>query len=104
MNLLAGCEKSIVTDTAGTTRDIVEETVNLGDVVLAGVGTGLLDYAGVERWNVFDEPVLPDAARRKMYERYYREYLELYRSLKPNMERMATVVKELNGGGDERGR
>ena len=39
-----------------------------------------------------------------MYERYYREYLELYRSLKPNMERMATVVKELNGGGDERGR
>ena len=64
----------------------------------------LLDYAGVERWNVFDEPVLPDAARRKMYERYYREYLELYRSLKPNMERMATVVKELNGGGDERGR
>lgn len=25
---------------------------NLGDVVLAGVGTGLLDYAGVERWNV----------------------------------------------------
>lgn len=77
---------------------------NLGDVVLAGVGTGLLDYAGVETWNVFDEPVLPDAARRKVYERYYREYLELYRSLKPNMERMATVVKELNGGGDERGR
>ena len=42
MNLLAGCDKSIVTDIAGTTRDIVEETVNLGDVVLR-----LADTAGI---------------------------------------------------------
>ena len=42
MNLLSGCERSIVTDIAGTTRDIVEETVLLGDVQLR-----LSDTAGL---------------------------------------------------------
>lgn len=42
MNLLAGYEKSIVTDIAGTTRDIVEESVRIGDIVLR-----LSDTAGL---------------------------------------------------------
>lgn len=42
MNLLSGCERSIVTSTAGTTRDIVEESVRLGDIVLR-----LSDTAGI---------------------------------------------------------
>lgn len=41
-NALAGCERSIVTEIAGTTRDIVEEQVRLGDVMLR-----LSDTAGV---------------------------------------------------------
>ncbi len=42
MNLLSGCERSIVTDIPGTTRDIVEETVQLGEVTLR-----LADTAGL---------------------------------------------------------
>lgn len=42
MNVLTGTERSIVTQTAGTTRDIIEETVRLGDVELR-----LCDTAGL---------------------------------------------------------
>ena len=42
MNLLSGCERSIVTAIPGTTRDVVEETVRLGDIVLR-----LSDTAGL---------------------------------------------------------
>ncbi len=42
MNLLTGNERSIVTDIEGTTRDIVEETVMVGNVMLR-----LADCAGI---------------------------------------------------------
>ena len=42
MNALLGYERSIVTSTAGTTRDIVEEQLRLGDVVLR-----ISDTAGI---------------------------------------------------------
>lgn len=42
MNSLAGQQRSIVSDIAGTTRDIVEETVALGDIVLR-----IADCAGI---------------------------------------------------------
>ncbi len=42
MNLLSGTERSIVTDIEGTTRDIVEETVMAGNIMLR-----LADCAGI---------------------------------------------------------
>lgn len=49
MNCLTGCERSIVTHIAGTTRDIVEEKVVLGNIVLR-----LADTAGIRST---DDPV-----------------------------------------------
>lgn len=42
MNLMTGCDRSIVTSVAGTTRDVVEETVTFADVTLR-----LSDTAGI---------------------------------------------------------
>ena len=56
MNLLSGCDRSIVTDIAGTTRDIVEESVRLGDIVLRLSDTpgireteDIIEGAGIEK-------------------------------------------------------
>lgn len=48
MNTLLGYERSIVTPTAGTTRDVVEETLRLGDVLLRISDTAGLRETGDE--------------------------------------------------------
>ena len=44
MNMLSGTERSIVTEIAGTTRDVIEETVIIGDITLR-----LADTAGIHK-------------------------------------------------------
>ncbi len=60
MNLLAKRERSIVTEIAGTTRDIIEDTVMVGDITLR-----LSDTAGIRKTDDTVESVGIERAKEK---------------------------------------
>ena len=61
LNALTGNERAIVTDIAGTTRDIIEETVRLGDIVLH-----VIDTAGIRNTEDKIEKIGVDKAKSKV--------------------------------------
>lgn len=61
MNILAGCTRSIVTSVAGTTRDVVEETVRIGNILLR-----LADTAGIRETDDEVESIGVDIARERI--------------------------------------
>jgi len=62
-NCLSGFERSIVTDIAGTTRDVIEESVKIGEFVLR-----LSDTAGIRETSDIIEGIGVDIAFRKLNE------------------------------------
>ena len=61
MNLLSHTNRSIVTDVAGTTRDVIEDTIKVGDLTL-----NIADTAGIRKTADTVEAVGVSLARQRM--------------------------------------
>lgn len=61
MNMLSGAERSIVTDVAGTTRDVIEDTVVIGDITLR-----LADTAGIHKTDDTVESIGVERAKERI--------------------------------------
>lgn len=64
---------------------------NMGDVMLAGIGTGLLSYEDVKKWQVLDQKIMPDKENHKKYNDYYQVYKSIYHNLKSNMKALTKL-------------
>lgn len=65
--------------------------------MLAGIGTGLLTFEDVKKWQVLDEKIIPDEKNHKAYEAYFKLYKDFYHSMKVNMKKMTGVMHEFQG-------
>jgi ribulokinase len=65
---------------------------NMGDVMLAGIGTGLLSYEEVKKWQVLDQKILPNQQNHEKYNDYYKVYKSIYQNLKSDMKTLTILT------------
>lgn len=90
MNLLSGEERSIVSDIAGTTRDIVEESITLGDVILK-----IADCAGIRDTDDAVEKIGVEIMLKKLSSADL--VLAVFDSSRPLEEDDLTLIERLSG-------
>ena len=90
MNMLAGCEKSIVTSFAGTTRDVVEEKIMLGDIPVT-----IADTAGIRDTDNPVERIGVELARGRM--KSSQAVLAVFDSSEPLDDEDRRLMEELKG-------
>jgi tRNA modification GTPase len=66
MNMLSGSDKSIVTNIPGTTRDVVEDTIMIGDIVL-----NIADTAGLRETEDIVEAAGVKIAKKRLENSYF---------------------------------
>lgn len=65
---------------------------NMGDVMLAGIGTGLLSFEDIRKWQVLDEKLMPNPEAHEIYNEYFKLYKSFYHSMKADMKRLSAVA------------
>lgn len=86
--------RQIIADVTGypVACPVNDVEANLGDVMLAGVGTGLLTWEDVKSWQILDEKVQPNPKAHKLYSQYYTLYHSVYQNLKEDMKTIAALA------------
>ena len=65
---------------------------NMGDVILAGIGTGILSYEKVKKWQVLDEKSC--RMRRIMkIQSIFKLYHSIYQNLKEDMKKLTKLAE-----------
>lgn len=72
---------------------IYDVEANMGDVMLAGIGTGLLTFEEVKQWQVLDEPIAPNPEVHEQYNQMYELYHSIYHHLKDDMKALSAFAK-----------
>jgi len=65
---------------------------NMGDVILAGIGTGILTYEQTKKWQVLDKKIMPNKENNEKYNKYYKLYHDIYKDLKKDMARLTELA------------
>lgn len=86
--------KQIMADVTGCDIYCPQQDVeaNLGDVMLAAIGTGTLGWEDVKAWQVLNDPVRPRPQAVEIYNGYYQLYQDLYQHTKGDMQRLSQLT------------